>query len=328
MEEIEKKYPVEKDKALSKKTKKFLAGINANESTTAVNLSVADARKAFADLQASSEVDYSGIEESELNIDSDNYKIKLNIIRPADSEGTLPFFVFIHGGGWILGDYPSQKRMVRDLVVQSGTAGVFINYTRSPEAKYPRALDEISTALDWLSKNGHEYSLDGTRMALVGNSAGANMVIASAIRSLENKGPEIKLQILMWPVTSHSTDWKSYERYGTDRFLTSRKMKWMFDNYTNDEQALKSIYISPMLADRRQLKKLPPTLIQVAEADILRDQGEKFGRKLDQAGVKVTTIRYNGMIHDFGMLNPLANLPQVKSLIAQASAELQKYLSA
>jgi len=328
MEEIEKQYPIEKDKALSKKTKKFLTAFNALKSTAAVNLSVTDARKAFADLQTSGEVDYSGIEESELSMDSGGYKIKLNILRPANREGTLPFFVFIHGGGWVLGDYPSQKRMVRDLVVQSGTAGIFVNYTRSPEAKYPRALDEISATLDWLSKNGHNHSLDGTRMALVGNSAGANMVIASAIRALENKGPEIKLQILMWPVTSYTASWKSYDKYGNDRFLTSQKMKWMFDNYTNDEQALNSIYISPVLADRKRLKKLPPTLIQVAEADILRDQGEKFGRKLDQAGVKVTTIRYNGMIHDFGMLNPLANLTQVKSLITHASAELQKYLSA
>jgi len=325
MEEIEKKYPVEKDKALSKKTKKFLIKFNALESTAA-NLSVTEARKAFADLQASSEVDYSGIEESELNIDSGGYKIKLNILKPENSKRSLPFFVFIHGGGWILGDYPSHRRLVRDLVVHSGTAGIFINYSLSPEVKYPRALDEISATLDWLSKNADDYSLDATRIALVGNSAGANMAIASAIRGIENNGPEIKLQILMWPVTSYTTDWKSYDKYGSDRFLTSQKMKWMFDNYTSDEQALGSIYISPVLADRKQLKKLPPTLIQVAEADILRDQGEKFGRKLDQAGVDVTTIRYNGMIHDFGLLNPLAKLAQAKSQIAHASAELHKYL--
>lgn len=328
MEEIERKYPVKKDKALSKKTKKFLEGYNARESVKDVNLSVSDARRAFTDLQASIQVDYSGIEESELDIELDGHGIKLNLLRPESCKGPLPFFVFIHGGGWVLGDYASHKRMVRDLVVQSGTAGIFVNYSLSPEAKYPQALNEISATLDWLSKNGHEHNLDGTRMALVGNSSGANMAVASAVRAYENKGPEIKLQILICPVTSHTTNWKSYQRFGDERFLTAEKMTWMFDNYTLDEQALNSIYISPVLADREQLKKLPPTLIQVAEADILRDQGEKFGRKLDQAGVKVTTIRYNGMIHDFAMLNALAKLPQVKSLLTYASAELHKYLNA
>ena len=328
MEEIEKSYPIKKDKALSRKTKKFLEGYNARESAKSLNSSVSDARKAFTDLQASFQVDYSGIEESALDIDLEGYSIKLNILRPENSDGPLPFFVFIHGGGWVLGDYSSHKRMVRDLVDQSGTAGIFVNYSLSPEATYPRALDEISATLAWLSQNGHDHGLDGKRMALVGNSSGANMVTASAIRALEHKGPEIKLLILMCPVTSYTTSWKSYQKYGNDRFLTAEKMKWMFDSYTTDEQALNSIYISPLLADREQLKKLPPTLIQVAEADILRDQGEKFGRKLDQAGVKVTTIRYNGMIHDFGMINALASLPQVKSLFTHASSELQKYLNA
>jgi len=328
MQEIEKKYPLKKDKALSKKTKKFLEGYNARPLIEDANLSVADARQAFSDLQASIQVNYSGIEESELDFELDGHIIKLNILRPENNTESLPFFVFIHGGGWVLGDYLSHKRMVRDLVVQSGTAGIFVNYSLSPEAKYPQALNEISATVDWLSKNGHEHNLDGTRIALVGNSSGANLAVASTIRAHQDTGTEIRLQILICPVTSHSTNWKSYEKFGEERFLTAEKMKWMFDNYTSDEQALNSIYISPVLADREQLKKLPPTLIQVAEADILRDQGEKFGRRLDQAGVKVTTIRYNGMIHDFALLNALAKLPQVKSLLTYASAELKKYLNA
>lgn len=326
MEEPERKNPLKKDKALSKKTRKFLEEYNAGKSDKDVNISISDLRRGFSELQASIQVDYSGIEESEVDIESSGHRVKLYVLRPENSKGPLPFFLFIHGGGWVLGDYASHKRMVRDLVVQSGTAGIFVNYSLSPEAKYPQALDEISATLEWLSKNSQEHDLDATRIALVGNSSGANMVVASTIRAYENKGAEIKLQILMCPVTSHTTSWKSYQKFGEERFLTAERMKWMFDSYTLDEQALNSIYISPLLADREQLKKLPPTLIQVAEADILRDQGEKFGRKLDQAGVKVTTIRYNGMIHDFGMLNALSKLPQVKSLFTYASAELRKYL--
>jgi acetyl esterase/lipase len=328
MDKVNKNHPVEEDKALSKKTKKFLKRFNARESSVTENFSVDYARKALAELQESGEVDYSGIEESELQVNSAGMEIQLNIVRPVNRKESLPFFIFLHGGGWVMGDYPSYRRMVRDLVVQSGTVGVFVNYSLSPEAKYPQALNEIAATLDWLSDNGDEHKLDATRMALVGSSAGANLVIATAIRAIENKGPKIKMQILMWPVTSHTTEWKSYEKYGNDRFLTSDKMKWMFENYTNDDQALNSIYISPLLAKKKQLEMLPPTLIQVAQADILRDQGEKFGQKLDQAGVKVTTIRYNGMIHDFGLLNPLADLQQVRSLFSHASAELRKYLYA
>jgi acetyl esterase/lipase len=130
----------------------------------------------------------------------------------------------------------------------------------------------------------------------------------------------------MWPVTDATFEWGSYKAYGQDRFLTTPLMQWMFDNYTTDAEARKGIYISPLNASPEQLKGLPPALIQVAEADILRDQGEAYGRKLDEAGVTVTTIRYNGTIHDFGLLNPLANLPQVKSLFIHAAAELKKYL--
>jgi len=328
MQDIEKKSPLKKDKALSKKTRKFLEGYNARPLVKDENLSVTDARQAFSDLQASIQVDCSGIEESELDLELEGNTIKLIILRPENNTDSLPFFVFIHGGGWVLGDYPSHKRMVRDLVVQSGTAGIFVNYSLSPEAKYPQALNEISATLDWLSKNGHKHNLDGTRIALVGNSSGANLAVASTFRAHEQNGPEIRLQILICPLTSHTTTWKSYEKFGDERFLTAAKMKWMFDNYTSDEQALNSIYISPVLADRDQLRKLPPTLIQVAEADILRDQGEKFGRRLDQAGVKVSTVRYNGMIHDFALLNALAKLPQAKSLLRHASAELKKYLNA
>ena len=100
----------------------------------------------------------------------------------------------------------------------------------------------------------------------------------------------------------------------------------MWDQYTTDEEARKSRYASPLQATVEQLKGLPPTLIQLAENDILRDEGEAYGRKLDEAGVKVTTVRYNGMIHDFGLLNALAELPTTRSLFEHAAAELRKHL--
>lgn len=322
-----KPLPVAEDPALSKGTKDFLAALNAPGGPGLETLPYKDARDVLTGAQKSVNVDYSGIEESEKTITTDGYTIKLNIVKPEGSKGVLPVFIFIHGGGWILGDYPTHKRMVRDLVVLSGTAGVFVNYTPSPEAHYPQAINEIYAATKWVAEHGDEIGVDGKRLAIVGNSVGGNMSAVTAIQAKEKGGPDIKLQILLWPVTDATFDWESYQLYGTDRFLTTAVMKWMFDAYTKNSEERKQVHLSPLNASLEQLKDLPPALIQVAEADILRDQGEAYGRKLDEAGVPVTTIRYNGMIHDFGLLNPLAHLPQVKSLFVHAAAELKKYLS-
>jgi acetyl esterase/lipase len=131
---------------------------------------------------------------------------------------------------------------------------------------------------------------------------------------------------MMWPVTDASFEQESYQRFGAQRFLTEPLMKWMWDQYTTDLEARKEIHASLLNATVEELKGLPPVLIQVAENDILRDEGEAYGRKLEQAGVTVTTVRYNGMIHDWGMLNGLANENATKSLILHAAAELKKYL--
>lgn len=317
---------VSDDPALSKETKAFLKALNAPGGPGLETLSAEDARKVLVGAQESVSIDYSGIEESECLIKTTSYSIKLDIVKPLGNTTVLPAFLFIHGGGWVLGDYPTHRRMVRDLVVLTGAAGIFVNYTPSPEAKYPQPLNEIYEALKWVAEHGAEIGVDGSRLAIVGNSVGGNMSAATALRTIAEGGPALKLQVLLWPVTDATFDWESYELYGQDRFLTKPLMQWMFDNYIEDTDIRKEIYVSPLNATLDQLSALPPTLIQVAEADILRDQGEAFGRKLDEAGVPVTTIRYNGMIHDFGLLNPLSQLPQVKSLFVHAAAELVKYL--
>ena len=271
-------------------------------------------------------MDLSGIEVLQKTITADGHEISLNIVRPEGVAEELPVFIFIHGGGWILGDYPTHERLVRDLVVASGVVAVFVNYTPSPEAQYPIAINQIYAATKWVAENGKEINVDGSRLAVVGNSVGGNMTAATALQAKAKNGPKISLQIMMWPVTDARFDWESYTLFGQDRFLTAPLMKWMFDQYTTDAGERAQILVSPLNATLDELKDLPPALIQVAENDILRDQGEAYGRKLNEAGVTVTTVRYNGMIHDFGLLNALATVPSVKSLIVQASAELKKYL--
>ena len=284
------------------------------------------ARQVLIDAQKAFNVDYSGIEESEKTITADGFTIKLNIVKPAGAKDDLAVFVFIHGGGWILGDYPTHRRLVRDIVVESGKAAVFVNYTPSPEAQYPQAIREIYAATSWVAANGKEIGVNGAKLAVVGNSVGGNMTGVTALMAKEQKGPEIKLAIMMWPVTDASFTEASYEKFGAERFLTEPLMRWMWDQYTTDLEARKEIHASLLNATVDQLRGLPPTLIQVAQNDILRDEGEAYGRKLELAGVTVTTVRYNGMIHDWGMLNGLANEPATKSLIRHAASELIHYL--
>ncbi|WP_437125353.1 alpha/beta hydrolase [Flavobacterium enshiense] len=313
------------DPNLSVGTKAFLKVLNTG-GTPLEEMSKEDARNVLVNAQAAIKVDLSGIEESEKTIDVDGHSIKLNIVRPKDKKEQLPVFIFIHGGGWILGDYPTHKRLVRDLVVLSGYAAVFVNYTPSPEAKYPKAINEIYAASKWVAEHGNEINVDGKNMAIVGNSVGGNMVAATTLTAKEKNGPKFKVQVLLWPVTDAGFQTESYKKFATDRFLTASVMKWMFDQYTTDPNQRKEIYVSPLQATTEQLKGLPPTLIQVAENDILRDEGEAFGRKLDQAGVVARTVRYNGTIHDFGLLNALAEEPNTRTMLEHAASELIKYL--
>ena len=298
----------------------------ANQGPSPETLPIPDARKVLIEAQAGVKVDLSGISTQEKTITHRGHTVKLNIVRPEKAKGVLPVFIFVHGGGWVLGDFPTHQRMVRDLVVLSACAAVFVNYTLSPEARYPQALDEIFAATDWVAQYGNEISVDGKNMAIAGNSAGGNMAAVTAIKAKANGGPRIKLQILMWPATNDDFHTGSYQMYGEGRFLTAPLMKWSYDQYTTNQKERDGIYVSPLHATVEQLRGLPPCLIQVAENDILRDDGEAYGRKLDEAGVPVTCVRYNGMIHDFGMLNALRQEPTVESLFVHAAAELVKYL--
>lgn len=314
-----------KDPHLSKETKEYLKVLNSGGKPVE-SLPVSDARNVLVDTQAAIKVDVSGIEETEKVILADERDIKLYIVRPEKAKGKLPVFIFIHGGGWVLGDYQTHKRLVRDLVVESGYACVFIEYSRSPEAKYPIALNECYAATKWVAEHGDEINVDGKRLAIVGNSAGGNMTIGTCLKAKDNRGPDIKCQILLWPYSDAGINSESFKKYGEERFLTKSLMIWMRDNYLSNKTQHDDIYVSPVRARTNQLKGLPPTLIEVAENDILRDAGEELGRKLDEVGVDVTTVRFNGVIHDWGLLNGYADLPSTRNMIIFTAAMLKKYL--
>ncbi len=306
-------------------TAKFLQSLEGGKTLDA--MTPVEARAALVGAQAGPKVALPAADVSEKTIRVNGGDLKLTIVRPAGSkQKTLPAFMYFHGGGWVLGDFPTHERLVRDLVAGSGAVAVFVNYTLSPEAAYGVAIEQAYAATKWVAEHGKEIKVDGKRLAVAGNSAGGNLAAAVALMANEKGTPALRSQVLLCPVTDANFDTPSYKEFANGYFLTKDLMVWFWNNYTTDAKARKQIYASPLQATTEQLKGLPPTLIQTAEFDVLRDEAEAYGRKLDAAGVHVKSVRYNGMIHDFGLSNGFSHLPAPRSAIAQASQELKANL--
>ncbi|MFZ5956008.1 alpha/beta hydrolase [Pseudomonas knackmussii] len=307
-------------------TQAFLEALEAGGGKPLETLSPKDARAVLTGAQASVKVDLSGTRVSEKTIQADGQAIKLTIVRPANTKGTLPVFMFFHGGGWVLGDYPTHARLIHDLVVNSGAVAVYVGYTPSPEAHYPVAINQAYAATKWVAEHGKEINVDGSRLAVAGNSVGGNMAAVVALMAKDKGTPKLRFQALLWPVTDASFETTSYNQFAQGHFLTKPMMQWFWDSYTTDAKQRAETYASPLRATPEQLKGLPPALVQTAEFDVLRDEGEAYARHLDAAGVPVTAVRYNGMIHDYGLLNPLAKVPEVQAAMRQAGVELKQHL--
>ncbi len=316
----------ENDPKILKDIRDFLKEVNSGGGKPMEEMEPQEARQVLIDAQKSVSFDYNDIDTSEKTITHDGYTVTLHIVKPKGAKDGLPVFMFFHGGGWVLGDFPTHKRLVRDLVVQSGAAAVFPDYTPSPEAKYPVAIHEAYAATQWVAQNGKEIGVDGSRLAVAGNSVGGNMAAVVSLMAKDKKGPAIRFQLLLWPVTDADFTRESYKKYAEERFLTTNMMKWMWDLYTTDPQQRKEKYASPLQASANELKGLPPALVQLAENDILYDEGLAYARKLDEAGVPTTITTYNGFIHDFGMLNPLIHIPSVQLSVSQAAIALKQAL--
>ena len=307
-------------------TQAFLDVLNAGTGKPMEQMTPAQARAVLVGAQAGVKLSLPKADVSQKTIQVDGQPLNLTIVRPAGVKGELPVFMFFHGGGWVLGDFPTHERLVRDLVVGSGAAAVFVNYTPSPEAHYPVAINQAYAATQWVAEHGKEIHVDGKHLAVAGNSVGGNMAAVVALMAKDKGTPAIRFQVLLWPVTDANFETGSYNQFAEGHFLSKNMMKWFWDNYTTDANQRNEIYASPLRATTGQLKGLPPALVQTAGADVLRDEGEAYARKLDEAGVPVTWVRYNGMIHDYGLLNVVSQVPAVRSAILQASQELKEHL--
>jgi acetyl esterase/lipase len=247
-------------------------------------------------------------------------------MRPVGATGTLPVILYMHGGGWILGNAGTHDRLVRELVAGTGAALAFVEYDRSPEARYPVAIEQGYATAQWIVREGAAHGLDASRMAIAGDSVGGCMTAAIALMAQERGDVRFQHQSMYYPVTDAAMDTASYAQFAEGYHLTAKAMAWFWDAYAPDVERRAEPLASPLQATDEQLRGLPPALLLVDECDVLRDEGEAYASRLRAAGVAVTTVRYDGIIHDFMMLNPLSQTHATRAAVAQAIATLREAL--
>jgi acetyl esterase/lipase len=290
------------------------------------DLAPAEGRKAVDEAQAG-EIDKPAVDEEWITVSGGpTGSVRARIVKPAGLEGTLPVILYIHGAGWVFGNAHTHDRLVRELAVGAGAAVVFPEYDLSPEARYPVAIEQNFAVAQWVVQQGATKGLDGSRIAVAGDSGGGNMTAALTLMAKQRGGITLVQQVLFYPVTDASFDTGSYHQFATGYFLRRDGMQWFWDQYTTDEAERAQITASPLRATTEQLTGLPPALVITAEADVLRDEGEAYANKLREAGVAVTAVRFQGVIHDFVMLDALRETHAAEATITLAAGTLRAAL--
>lgn len=298
---MEEKYP-----KLNMSVNKFIKNVETTTQTPLYKLSPQQAREFLHDIQRNGYESISANIE-DISVPFENTDISVRIVRPGTDKANdiLPAILYVHGGGWVMGDKTTHDMLIRTLANCTGCAVFFPEYSPAPETQYPYQLNQIYTVLKYMSENAVNLRINPEKIMIAGDSAGGNMAAAAALKAKDENGPKILYQILLYPVTSAEMNTKSYKKYKKGPWLTKKSMQWFWDAYAPDKAVRKNKYVSPLSASTDELKGLPPALIITDENDVLRDEGEQYARKLDKAGVKVTSIRINGTHHDFLMLNSL-----------------------
>lgn len=278
-------------------------------------------REFFHALSANIEV--AKVDKQDIDIEMNNIKVNISILRPADSKDkVLPTILFLHGGGWTVGHYNTHGILSNELVNLTPCCVIFVNYSLSPEVKYPVALEECYAALCWVQKNAASIKVDPKRLAVAGDSAGGNLTAALLFYAKERGNTDISCQVLYYPVTDVNFESESYEQHKDDAFLPRISMEYMWKAYLDSADQHKIPTAVPMAAPTELVKGLPPTLLITADRDVLRSEGEAYGKKLIAAGVDTVTVRYLNVGHGFLTLPPLNN--QAKAAISQTVDFLRK----
>jgi acetyl esterase/lipase len=247
---------------------------------------------------------------STLEVDTDRHGVvNLYHIEPEGLKDSPPVIFYIHGGGWVCGSFHTHEKLVRELAARTKSVVLFPDYSLSPEARYPTAIEQCYFILSNLEEiAGYlRWNLSFDTLTVAGDGAGGNMAAAMAILAKQRQGPRIHKQLLYYPVTNAPGNADAYRQFANETHLTRAGMQWFWNQYAPEERSRREITASPLRATREQLRGLPDTMILTAEADILREEGEAYARHLREAGVDVTALRVGGTIHDFVRLHALDN---------------------
>ncbi len=311
------------DPVLENNTQNFINVLNASGGEPIYTLSPADARNVLAGAQAGPIAKRAADVTDTVFPVGPTGETRVRIVRPEGNTDRLPVVVYFHGGGWVLGDKETHDRLIREIAVQANAAVVFVDYERSPEAKYPIAIEQDYAVTKYVADHSEQLNVDPTRLAIVGDSVGGNMTAVVSLLAEQRKGPEIIAQVLFYPVTDANFENGSYTEFANGPWLTKAAMEWFWNQYLPEGTDRTDPKVTPIHAPQDLLAGQAPALIITDENDVLRDEGEAYARKLSQAGVDVTAVRYNGTIHDFVMLNAVADTPAAKAATAQASQFLK-----
>lgn len=246
--------------------------------------------------------------------------IKVRITAPG-GDGPFPALVYFHGGGWVAGSLDTHDAVCRAITRESDVAVVSVDYRLAPEAPFPAAVEDAYAATAWVAANGPTIGVDPGRIAVGGDSAGANLsaVVALMARDQGRSGPRLAFQVLIYPITNDDLDTPSYREYAEGYLLSREAMAWYWDQYVPDPGDRRHPHASPLRAD--DLSGLPPALVITAEYDVLRDEGEAYAARLSQAGNSVRLSRYDGMIH--GFLRRSAIFDQGRKALAEIGEALR-----
>lgn len=295
------------------------------EKAPAVSTQTPDqARAALLKLQ-SEPVDMSNLSIQQRTVIEASQKLHLWIVRPNDAVSVQRAAVlYLHGAGWVMGDFATHRRLIRDLVLASGSVFIFLEYDRAPEARYPVAIKQAYAALCYVGSHSEDLLLDPARVSVAGNSVGGNMAAVLCLLARERGKQLIAAQLLFDPVTDASLDSPSFRTFAEGPWLTRTAMKWFWDQYLPDHSRRRIASVSPLRASEQELARLPKTLTLTVENDVLRDEGEAYGRALLRTGTDALTVRINGTIHDFMLLNTLAKSSLTRAALSLAAGFLRE----
>lgn len=272
--------------------------------------------RAVLDAAQDAPVSLSPARTTELVFDTGTWgKIRVYLITPERVDTPANVIFYIHGAGWVFGNYHTHEKLVRELAARTHSIVVFPEYSLSPEAKYPTAIEQCYSLLCQLPRlagqAGFQYRTD--TLTVAGDSVGGNMAIAMTLLSKQRCGPKLHKQLLYYPVTNACFDTASYREFACGYYLYRAGMMWFWDQYTSSAADRRQLTASPLRASLPDLSGLPDAMILNGEADVLRDEGQAYAQKLRLAGVEVTALRFQATIHDFVMLNALDQTPACRA---------------